>query len=744
MRFPHIYAKNREDAFFALGFVHAQDRLWQMEFQRRVAAGRLSEVLGEATLNTDKFLRTLGIYKAAEASLNYLDAETIAILEAYSRGVNAYLETRSGPLPPEFLILGFKPEPWQPADSLAWSKMMAWDLGSNWDDELLRARLLQVLKPEQVADIFPPYPGDAPVILPDFKGLYDGLDLAGLWRDSPKPLPPGSGSNNWVLSGEHTITGKPLLANDPHLGLQTPSLWYFAHLNSPEMNVIGASLPGVPAILLGRNDYIAWGFTNTGPDTQDLFVERINPQDPSHYLTPDGSEPFIIRLEEIKIKGKTPIVLNVRESRHGPIISDVNTKANEVAVSQDDGTFEHVVAFAWTTLLEDEKTAAAILKLDQAKNWQDFTNALQDFHSPQQNIVYADIEGNIGYYAPARVPVRKSGQGYVPSPGWTGDYDWQGFIPFEALPHSFNPADGRIMTANHKVVPDDYPYFITSEWSEPYRAERINALLDKISKHSPESFARIQQDQLSLMAASFLPFLGTLDLQSAEAREAQVLLLNWDGLMAAERPEGLIFEAWYREFSRLVYEDELGSELFNDVWGFRPLFLSEVIGEKRVWCDDSKTPLRESCQDRASLALENALANLKKSYGEDMKSWQWGKAHIANHDHGVMTNTPLKRLFDLTIPNGGDAFTVNAARFPIDEVGYTQSSGPGYRAIYDFSNLDNSRFIQTTGQSGNPLSLHYRDFLERWRNVDYLPMTTVRADIEKQALGLLKLSPQPP
>jgi len=735
---PHIYAGSAEDALFALGFVHAQDRLFQMDFQRRLGAGRLSEVLGPATLDTDKFLRTLGVYRSAVRTLESLNAQTRGALEAYAAGVNAFLEARRGPLPPEFLILRYEPEPWTSADSVVWFKMMSWDLSGNWDDELLRARLSRLLPMSRVAELWPPYSESAPVLLPDFSALYEDLPLDDLWAGSPKPLPPGAGSNNWAVNGSKSVTGAPLLANDPHLGLQAPSLWYFAHLSAPGLETVGATLPGIPAVVLGRTDRIAWSFTNTGPDTQDLFLERVDPNDPTRYETPEGWEAFEVRSEIIKVKGGDDVLLEVRESRHGPIISDVSGAAGEVAELAGE---RHVLAFAWTALRGDDRTVQAGLAMNRARNWAEFTEALRDFHTPQQNIVYADVEGNIGFYAPGRIPVRASGNGLVPVPGWTGAYDWTGFIPFEELPHAFNPPTGQLATANQKIVGDDYPYFLTSDWAEPYRIERILDLLNREGRHSQGSFRALQADQLSLMANEFLPVLLGAPVEGEGSRALQALLARWDGVMDRERPEPLVFSAWYREFTRLVLEDELGA-LFEDYWGFRPLFMRNVLENDSEWCDDVRTPALESCEALSAQALERALEGLRARYGEDPDAWRWGEAHYADFDHLIFADTPLGGLFNLRIANGGDAFTVNAARYAIEGEGAAQTAGPGYRALYDFADLERSLFMHPTGQSGNPLSSHYRDLLRPWRDVEYLPMVTERARVEEGALGTLTLEPQ--
>ncbi len=736
---PHIFARSAIDAQFGLGFVHAQDRLWQMEMNRRIGAARLSEVVGDAGLSIDRFLRTLGIYRHAERTFDNLDIETRAGLEAYAAGVNAFLETRSGPLPPEFLILRHTPEPWRPADSLAWIKMMAWDLSGNWGAELLRARMARRLTPRQISELYPPYPENGIVALRDYAALLGDLPLDALQAALPAPPNPNNGSNNWVLSGTRTATGKPLLANDPHLGLGAPSLWYFAHLSAPGLDVIGATLPGVPGVVLGRNDRIAWGFTNTGPDTQDLFIERIDPANPENYLTPTGSQPFETRREVISVKGGADEILDVRETRHGPVISDILDDAGEVVGERE------VLAFAWTTLRDDDLTAQASRKLNQARNWDEFVAALRDFHSPQQNIVYADVDGNIGFYAPARVPLRDSRntlRGMMPAPGWTGTNDWVGFIPFDELPNAFNPQSGAIATANNQIVPDDYPYFITAEWSAPYRAERIKELLNAREKHSIQSFKDMQGDVRSPFARIFLPYLLGAQVTGEAASEALTLLRAWDGTMDRDRPEPLIFSAWYRELTRLVYADELG-DLFEDYWGFRPIFMANVLGGDGQWCNDISTGPRETCAGQISLALERALSELQDDYGDDIGDWRWGDAHSAHSEHRPFSGQPVVgALFDIDLPSSGDAETLAAARFSISdsENPFRQFHGASLRAIYDLGDPNRSLFIHSSGQSGNILS-GYRGFSEAWRNVEYVPMTTDRREIEIDAKGTLILEP---
>src|SRR5688572_27819374 len=462
---PHIYATSLEDAHFALGFVHAQDRLWQMEISRRIGSGRLAEILGPAALEADRFMRTLGLRKVAEANLRHLDDESRRLLDAYAAGVNAFL-ARDPVLPPEFWLLNVKPELWTPIDSVVWTKVMAWDLGNNWRSELLRLRLSRTLSTERIQEFLPPYPGDAAPRLPDLRAFYSSLEK------NPAPRPAFSeksgsdpdfllGSNSWVVSGARSASGKPVLANDPHLGLTAPPVWYFAHLHAPGLDVIGGTLPGVPAILVGRNDRIAWGLTNTGADVQDLYLEKLD----THF---DEHE------ELIKVKGASDERLVVRSSRHGPVISDVSRSALEAAPRG------YALALAWTALAEDDLTMQAGVKISRARDWEEFLGAARDLHSAPQSVSYADVDGNIGFISAGRVPLRKPANdlhGLAPAPGWDARYDWTGYIPFEQLPQAFNPASGTVVLANHKVVPPKYPHAITYEWQPPYRARRIQELL---------------------------------------------------------------------------------------------------------------------------------------------------------------------------------------------------------------------------------------------------------------------------
>ncbi|MBM3516787.1 MAG: penicillin acylase family protein [Alphaproteobacteria bacterium] len=740
---PHIYAQSEADAYFGLGFVHAQDRLWQMEISRRIGAGRMSEIFGEPTLEIDRFLRTLGLYRAAERTLPNLSAATNAALAAYATGVNAFLAANAAPLPPEFVVLGHTPEPWRPADSVVWIKMMAFNLSANLFQELLRAELAKSLTAQEIVEFLPDYPQAQLAALTRFRSLYDGLPLTELAGVVGALRDPANGSNNWVVAGSRTESGKPLLANDPHLGLGAPAIWYFAHLQAPGLNVIGATLPGVPVVVLGRNDHIAWGFTNTGPDTQDLFIERITPGQDGHYDSPEGPLPFLTREEVIAVSGGESVTMRVRETRHGPVLSDSYERAAGVAPAG------FVLALQWTALRDDDRTLQAGIAIAKAENWDGFLAAAQDFHAPQQSIVYADTAGNIGMYAPARVPIRKpenTVRGLMPVPGWDAAYDWQGFIPYDALPKVFNPPSGMIYTANHKIVGDDYPYFITYEWEPPYRARRIGELLAARDKHSVASLAAIQGDIVSRAATDLLPLLLAASPDGAAARPALERLAIWDGTMAADRPEPLILAAWLRELTRLIYADDLGT-LFADNWAIRAPFLTNVLSRQQHWCDDRNTEAVEPCGDRIAQALTHALDDLADRHGKDLDDWQWGEEHPAVSEHRPFSRVPLLRqLFEIRLPAPGGEYTVNRGGFNIadGDSPFAMVHGASLRAIYDLADLERSLFMHSTGQSGHVLSPLYRNFAKRWRDVAYVPMQTARDAVDATARGTLRLIPASP
>lgn len=744
---PHIYAGDAHDLFFAQGYVHAQDRLFQMDFQRRVGTGTLSEVLGEATLETDQFLRTLGTGRAAQLDLALLDEETLSHLQAYADGVNAFIAANSNKLPIEFRILGYKPQPWQPLDTVVWGKMMAWSLGGNWENELMNARLIEALGAEQAAEVMTRYPASGPFIIPPEVKTFAGLeqfDMDRVWalKRLLKTDAPGIGSNNWVVAGSRTTTGLPLLANDPHLGMQMPSVWYANGLHGGGFDVVGVVFPGVPGVVIGHNNRIAWGVTNVGPDVQDLFIEKINPDNPNQYEFQGQWQDMEVIEEAIAVKGQEqPVIQTVRITRHGPIMNEVSGAIGEDA---------EPLALQWTAL-QGTPLSRAILHIDRAQNWEEFRSALQDFATPSQNFVYADVDGNIGYQAPGWIPIRANGDGTVPVPGWTGEYEWTGFIPYEELPFVFNPNVGYVATANNQVVLDSYPYLITTDWAAPYRARRIIELIESKQQLSPEDFAAIQGDIHPIPADIFTPLLGQIDVaaSSETVQQALAALLAWDRRMDAGAAEPLIFEMYQKLLVQETIGDEIlvagGEELAQDFLSdFRNAStqtLERLAGEpESPWWDDVRTAEVESQAQIVTRAFTLAVEQLQAEHGDNVSRWRWGDAHWANFDHLVFAEvSPLDGIFNRSIPAQGASFTVNAAGAAYED--FVMNSGVSFRQIIDLSNLAGSQFIYTTGQSGDVFSPHYDDLVEPWQNVQYIPLRFDRASIEAASQDELILQP---
>ncbi len=732
-----IRAGGELDAAQALGYAHAQDRLWQMDFMRRAGAGRLSEVAGPATLGVDRLMRGLGLYRLAEANLEHIGPETRALLEAYAAGVNAFLAAPGGPWPPEFQMLGYEPEPWRPADSLVWGRLMAFQLSNNWPDEVRRLQLAGRLSPAQIAFLWPAYPPDAPVTLALSTGpkreSRAPLTLHANGR-SQAPVDPGEAlpwswvpkdaSNIWVLAGARTATGLPILANDPHLPLEAPGQWYLARIETPELTLAGATAPGVPFLVAGHNGHIAWGFTTTHADTQDLFIERQSRDQPGHYDTPDGPRPFQVREEVIAVRDRPSETLTVRKTRHGPILSDFRP---ELAKVLPEG---QVLALAWPALRADDRGAEALYRLNRARGWSDFLAAMTLFHSPVQNIAYADTGGGIGFLTGGRIPLRKAGDGRAPVPGWSGDYDWTGFIPFAELPMTKDPPAGVLVNANNRVVDGAYPHLIAADWPDPHRARRIEDLLAAPDKAAVEDSLALQQDAVSLAARRLLPLLLAAVSEPADAPHKSWPALHaglaaWDHTMDRERREPLVFQAWLAALNEAVLADELA--------GFFPAYhrakadlLVEVLSSQPEWCDDIETDAAETCEQQVRAALATALSELEERFGTDMEHWRWGAAHVARFPHPVLRHIPvIGGWLEFAVEADGGFYTVNRGGPRLGgppDGRYENRHGPGFRAVYDLADLDNSRFMIATGQSGNPLSAHYGSLAARWRDGAYLKL----------------------
>lgn len=738
---PTIVAASERDAHFGLGFAHAQDRLWQMEFNRRLAAGRLSEILGRPALATDQFLRTIGIHRTAQSIYENLDAEHRALLDAYVAGVNAGLSARRGPLPPEFALTGAPaPAPWTPADSVAWSLMMAWDLASySMRMELRRLRLSRVLTMAEINDFFPPLPDAVAPRTADYPEIYRLLGLrnmaaTGKSKAANAAIPVAGfgegealGSNNWVLAGSRTTSGKPLLANDPHLGLNAPSVWYFASLGAPELSAVGATLPGLPGIVIGRNDRVAWGFTNTGADQQDLYLERINPADPAQYQTTDGWANFEVRTERFAVKGEADVELRVRATRHGPVISGLESIDKSFA----DPRF--VLSLRWSALESDDKTIVALRAMNRARSAAEFERAVGQFQVVTQSAVFADVDGAIGFVVTGRIPVRRPDHdlaGLVPAPGWDARYDWQGYLAFDAVPRVIDPALGFIATANSRITPAGYGHHLTHDWFSAFRQHRIEQLIEARPKHDLASMQAAQGDVVSLAAREMMARLSSARPQSAAGQQALERMKQWDGGMRADRPEPLLFHAWMRELKQRIYADDFGALAADFVDGSdltrAMLHLLAGRAQGRDWCDDRTTVGRaESCIELAGEALDVAVLGLVKASGRDVAGLRWGEEHQAVAEHRPFSNVALLRwLFGLTTPYPGDSFTVNVGALShAAPAPFSTRHAASLRAVVDLSAPEtNSVWVHSTGQAGNPLSPHYSSMQTLWRDVSYLPM----------------------
>jgi penicillin amidase len=789
---PTITADTAADLFFAQGYVHAQDRFWEMDFRRHVTAGRLSELFGESQVDTDAFIRLLGWRRTAEQELTMLDPTTIAYLEAYARGVNAYLADHHGSqLSLEYAVLGLQNagyvvEPWTPADSVAWLKAMAWDLRGNMDVEIERTLLATVLPPARVASLYPPYPyASHPVIVDgtvtngafgtdataagDGSGpaLADAAPVLARVAARVAALPTlfghgrGIGSNAFAVAGSRTTSGKPLLVNDPHLAPSMPSLWYQVGLHcrtiSPAcpFDVAGYSFSGVPGIVIGHNDRVAWGFTNLGPDVTDLYLERL--QGDSAIV--DGApEPLTVHDEEIKVAGGTPVTVTVRWTRHGPLLSDsggiyahVGTDATQEAFPGADPTAPYGISLAWTAL-RPGRTADALFLIDRAGSFADFRAAARRFEVPSQNLVYADVDGHIGYQAPGLIPIRGRGDGSVPAPGWDSSYDWTGFIPFDALPWVLDPPSGMVVTANQAVVGPDYPYHLTDDFDLGYRAARISELLDGAGKLDATSIRAIDFDRRDPFAATLIAHLGAITLDDAGASGARDLLAGWDQQMTPDSAAAAFYAATWRALLVRTFGDEVAALPEKDREWVLPgggdrwfAVVGPLLDDpQNKWWDDVATPARETRDDILRAALLAANSELRGRLGGDPTAWRWGKLHtleLTNATFGKSGIGPIEWLFNrgpLELGGGQDA---------VDAVGWNAWKGyevdwvPSMRMVVDLANLDASRWVSLTGASGHAFSAHYDDQSSLWARGDTTPWPFGAAAVAAAADNVLTLTP---
>ena len=759
---PHIFGKNDHDTLFALGYAHAQDRLWQMTMLRRTAQGRLSELFGEATLPIDMTVRRLAIYSAARQSLSALRPDTLAKLDAYAVGVNARLreinESALGRGAPEFFIFSNAISPWTAADSLAIVKLMGIQLSSHLHQEVLRARASLVLKGDRIKDLLPDMPGNSQADLIDFTRLFP--DLSPIKTSSArehsalspfKPIALAGASNAWAALPGRSATRGTLLANDPHLELTAPSIWYLARLELSTGGVIGGTIPGLPLVLVGRSAKLGWGLTSSNLDDTDVFIEKLNPLDPSEYKTPQGYKPFVKKQSIVRIKDKSPVTLEMFWTENGPVLPGSHANLETVTPAG------HVTSVAWTLLSSQDTSIEAGFDLMAAQSVQEGLVASRAFVAPSQILTLADSKQiamrTIGAL-PKRDP-RHQSKGRLPSAGWLAQNRWQGVFDPSVNPVFLNPASGVLGHTNNKYTDRSFPEHISFDWGDSQRVQRMTRLLQTREAHTRDSFIEAQLDSVSPTARTLLALIGgelwyqsqsvPADSPAGRRQTALDLLANWNGEMNEHLPEPLIYAAWLRALHKRLIVDELGPlhEAFTHA---EPLFIERVfrdVAGAGIWCDVAQSRRQESCAEMSRLALDDALAELVATYGSEITALRWGEAHQATHDHPVLGDVPILKWFvNIRQSTSGGDHTLQR--------GKTSGTGPnpylnvhagGYRGVYDFADPDSSVFIISTGQSGHPLSRHYDNLGKLWRRGEYVPMTLDETLARAGATGVTTLTP---
>ncbi len=764
---PHIFGATDADVYFALGFAHAQDRLWQMTMLRRTAQGRLSEVFGARTLKIDELLRRLDLYSLALSSEEVQDDPTRVALQAYANGVNAWIgevnAQAMGRGAPEFFLFSSEISAWAPADSIAIIKLMALQLSSHLESEVLRAQMSLLLPDPRLRDILPDDLPDGIVALPDYAGLMPGpmpprAAEQAAYIDAP--LSPfhsmafAGASNSWAAMPARSAAGGALLANDPHLGFTAPTLWYLARLELQSGGVIGATIPGMPVVLAGRSDDLGWGLTSSYLDDQDVVMERVNPENPEQYLTPDGPRDFISRRTIITVRDQDPVTITLRWSESGPILPGSHYDLASVTPAG------HVAALQWTALSGADTSMTAAMRLMSAKTVDDGIAAGQLFVAPAQNLMLVDQSG-IALQLIGAMPVREGShrtKGRMPAPGWEGANRWTGTFPYSENPRVQDPSSGLLGNTNNKTVDRPFPRHVSYDWGDTQRIQRWLTLMKAREVHTRESFIEAQLDTVSPTARSLLPriaadlwFTGEAAAEGTPERlrqRALALLAEWNGEMNEHLPEPLIAEAWFRSLQNRLTRDEIGAaaDAFSHP---QPVFIERVYRNTEgasVWCDVIQSAAVESCTDIARIALDEALLGLVERYGPAVESWRWGDAHQATHNHPVLGEVPVLRFF-VNIrqsTSGGDNTLLRGRTIGTGPDPFLNVHGGGYRGVYDFADPDSSVFIVATGQSGHPMSRHYDDLSEVWRRGEYIPMSLDPELARAGAVGITHLEPAAP
>ncbi len=738
---PHIYAQDEHDLFLAQGFVMASDRTFQIEFMCRVGTGRLSEAFGDLTLHLDRFTRTVGWGRAAAALTAARTPAELDALEPFARGQMAWRE-RMTAFPPEYVVMALEPLRAESVEEMlvlggGAQVLLSYTLSRNWDIELVRAQIAEQLGPGAVLDLFPDIPPNPGAVQAGKRWGHSPLEYL-----SRAPQFPGGGSNNWVVDGTRTVSGKPLLANDPHLLVQLPSIWYEVHLSCPTLNASGVALPFAPGVVIGHNERIAWGFTNVEGDVMDLYLERLN-DDGTAARYDDAWEPVTVHREEIGIRGRPePEVLLVPETRHGPILDSYMVGIAEQTVVPLRETY----ALQWVGA-ERGTSVESVLGINRARDFEEFRASLRGWECPGQNMVYADVDGNIGYQLTGTYPMRRKGDGSFPVPGWTSEFGWDGWVPFEELPWAFNPPEGFLATANNRVHDLSYPHVITRDWMPPGRVTRIAELLTETDRHTPESFARILMDTVSPTARETAPHLAEVEPAGDRQKEAIALIAEWDHDLATGSAAAAIYQAWCGQIADLVLRDSLGDELFSHYYGrrqwantFRHQVLPEILAHPTAkWWGGNGRQARDEVLRRA---LDAALDELTERLGEDVATWRWGELHTVTFAGRLAMIPDLAELFTAgVVEMGGDDDTVCQALYE-PESGYGVAVIPSWRQIMDLADPEDSVGTHTVGQSGNPVSPHFADLLPLWSAGEHHPLPLRRTGVDAIAESTLVLEPE--
>jgi penicillin G amidase len=761
---PHIFGKTDEDVFFALGFAHAQDRLWQMTMLRRTAQGRLSEMFGQRTLKLDELMRRYDLYTLSLSSVAAQDDATKAALDAYANGVNAWIgqinERSLGRGAPEFFLFSNEIAAWQPADSIAIVKLMALQQSSHLEAEVLRARMSLLLSDARLRDILPDDPSMGVTALPDYASLMPGVLPSAasihLAQDALSPFPArafAGASNAWAAAPDRSAAGGSLLANDPHLGFTAPTVWYLARMELAAGGVIGATIPGVPSILIGRSDKLGWGITSSYLDDQDVIMERLNPANPEEYATPAGFVPFVTRRSIITVKDADPVTITLRWSQTGPVLPGSHYNLASVTPAG------HVAALSWTALSGLDTSMTASLQLMKAGSVADAIEAGHLFIAPSQNLMLADAKG-VALQTVGAMPARDAShqsQGRMPAPGWEGNNRWTGIFPYTDNPRVIAPSTGLLGNTNNKTVDQPFPKHVSFEWGDTQRIQRWLTLMKTREVHTRESFIEAQLDTVSFTARSLLPLVGADLWFTGEPapegtperlrQKALAIMAEWNGEMGEHLPEPLIYMAWLRALQDRMIRDEVGP-MADEFTHLEPLLIERVFRDvdgASVWCDIIQSAAVETCPELARIALDEALLRLSEKNGVNIESWRWGDAHQATHDHPVLGEAPILKYFVnmRQSTSGGDNTLLRGLTKGTEPDPFLNVHGAGYRGVYDFADPDSSVFITSTGQSGHPLSSNYDDLGELWRRGEYIPMSLDPELARAAAVGTTHLFPQP-